>query len=186
MPIRGHFVMDPLDAAYATKEWLKPKFVIPMHYGTTPVLKGTPQEYMTALGQTSTKVFPINPGDKLEFYRGVALSGDDRRPPAAAPPALGRARRADRGAEDRAGALRGDPGSDRGGRDGRRDPLDAPGGLRATDPPLRGIPRPVVVSGGGPRARASRPSAEDLCGQTTGCRHRLGQRRPQLRAQASC
>jgi L-ascorbate metabolism protein UlaG (beta-lactamase superfamily) len=67
MPIGGHFVMDPKDAAYATREWLKPKFVIPMHYGTFPVLKGTPQEYMTALGQTSTKVFPINPGDKLEF-----------------------------------------------------------------------------------------------------------------------
>ncbi|HZO39505.1 MAG TPA: metal-dependent hydrolase [Methylomirabilota bacterium] len=67
MPIGGHFVMDPQDAAYATKEWLKPKFVIPMHYGTTPVLKGTPQEYIAALGQTAVKVFPINPGDKLEF-----------------------------------------------------------------------------------------------------------------------
>ena len=32
-----------------------------------PVLKGTPQEYLAALGQTGTKVFPINPGDKLEF-----------------------------------------------------------------------------------------------------------------------
>ena len=67
LPIGGHFVMDPKDAAHATKEWLKPKFVIPMHYGTFPVLKGTPQEYIAALGQTPTKVFPINPGDKLEF-----------------------------------------------------------------------------------------------------------------------
>jgi len=67
MPIGGHFVMDPKDAAYATKELLKPKFVIPMHYGTTPVLKGTPEEYLAALGQTSTKVFVMNPGDKLEF-----------------------------------------------------------------------------------------------------------------------
>jgi len=67
MPIGGHFVMDPKDAAYATKELLKPKFVIPMHYGTTPVLKGTPQEYLAALGQTSTKVFVMNPGDKIEF-----------------------------------------------------------------------------------------------------------------------
>ena len=33
----------------------------------TPVLKGTPQEYMAALGKMTTKVFPINPGDKLEF-----------------------------------------------------------------------------------------------------------------------
>jgi L-ascorbate metabolism protein UlaG (beta-lactamase superfamily) len=40
MPIGGHFVMDPQDAAYATREWLKPKFVIPIHYGTFPVLKG--------------------------------------------------------------------------------------------------------------------------------------------------
>jgi L-ascorbate metabolism protein UlaG (beta-lactamase superfamily) len=67
MPIGGHFVMDPLDAAYATKEWLKPKFVIPMHYGTTPVLKGTPQEYVAALGKTSTTVYAISPGDRLEF-----------------------------------------------------------------------------------------------------------------------
>ena len=67
MPIGGHFVMDPQDAAYATKEWLKPKFVIPMHYGTTPVLKGTPQEYVAALGKTSTTVYAISPGDRLEF-----------------------------------------------------------------------------------------------------------------------
>ena len=67
IPIGGHFVMDPQDAAYATKELLKPKFAIPIHYGTFPVLKGTPQEYIAALGQTPTKVFPINPGDRLEF-----------------------------------------------------------------------------------------------------------------------
>jgi L-ascorbate metabolism protein UlaG (beta-lactamase superfamily) len=76
MPIGGHFVMDPQDAAYATKEWLKPKFVIPMHYGTTPVLKGTPQEYMAALGQTTTKVFPINPGGSAGVLgcRGLGVS----------------------------------------------------------------------------------------------------------------
>ena len=42
IPIGGHFVMDPRDAAYATKEMLKPKYAIPFHYGTFPVLKGTP------------------------------------------------------------------------------------------------------------------------------------------------
>ncbi|MBI3637169.1 MAG: metal-dependent hydrolase [Candidatus Rokubacteria bacterium] len=67
IPIGGHFVMDPKAAAYATKTWLKPKFAMPFHYGTFPVLKGTPKEYMEALGQTSTKVFPINPGEKLTF-----------------------------------------------------------------------------------------------------------------------
>jgi len=67
IPIGGHFGMDPKDAAYATKEMLKPKYAIPVHYGTFPVLRGTPQEYMAALGQTSTQVFPISPGDKLTF-----------------------------------------------------------------------------------------------------------------------
>jgi len=67
IPIGGHFVMSPKDAAYATNNWLKPRFAIPIHYGTISVLKGTPQEYMEALGATATKVFPINPGDKLMF-----------------------------------------------------------------------------------------------------------------------
>jgi L-ascorbate metabolism protein UlaG (beta-lactamase superfamily) len=67
IPIGGHFVMDPRDAAHATREFLKPKFAIPIHYATFPVLKGTPQEYQQHLGQTSTQVFPISPGDKLTF-----------------------------------------------------------------------------------------------------------------------
>jgi len=67
IPIGGHFVMDPRDAAYATKEMLRPKYAIPFHYGTFPVLRGTPQEYQTALGQTTVQVFPIPPGDTLTF-----------------------------------------------------------------------------------------------------------------------
>ena len=67
IPIGGHFVMDPKDAAYATRELIRPKHAIPFHYGTFPVLRGTPQEYQTALGSTATQVFPISPGDKLTF-----------------------------------------------------------------------------------------------------------------------
>jgi L-ascorbate metabolism protein UlaG (beta-lactamase superfamily) len=67
VPIGGHFVMDPRDAAYATREMLKPRFAIPFHYGTFPVLKGTPQEYQAALGASTAQVFPISPGDKLTF-----------------------------------------------------------------------------------------------------------------------
>ncbi|MFQ5839966.1 MAG: metal-dependent hydrolase [Candidatus Methylomirabilales bacterium] len=67
IPIGGHFVMSPKDAAFATKEYLKPKFAIPIHYGTIPVLKGTPEEYMRALGDSPTKVFPIDPGERLTF-----------------------------------------------------------------------------------------------------------------------
>jgi L-ascorbate metabolism protein UlaG (beta-lactamase superfamily) len=67
IPIGGHFVMSPQDAAVATRDYLKPKHAIPIHYGTFPVLRGTPDEYIKALGQTTTKVYPINPGDKLSF-----------------------------------------------------------------------------------------------------------------------
>jgi L-ascorbate metabolism protein UlaG (beta-lactamase superfamily) len=67
IPIGGHYVMSPRDAAKATREYLQPKYAIPMHYATNPFLVGTPQEYQDALGSYPVKVFPINPGDKLRF-----------------------------------------------------------------------------------------------------------------------
>jgi L-ascorbate metabolism protein UlaG (beta-lactamase superfamily) len=42
-PLGGHFVMDPKEAALATN-LIHPKFAFPMHYGTFPQLKGTPEE----------------------------------------------------------------------------------------------------------------------------------------------
>jgi L-ascorbate metabolism protein UlaG (beta-lactamase superfamily) len=41
LPIGDHYVMSPREAAYACK-LLKPKVVVPMHFGTFPVLTGTP------------------------------------------------------------------------------------------------------------------------------------------------
>ncbi|MGZ5660849.1 MAG: metal-dependent hydrolase, partial [Usitatibacter sp.] len=67
IPIGGHFVMSPADAAFATNEWIKPKFAMPMHYGTNPYLKGTPEEYVKAMGDSKVKIFPMAPGDKLQF-----------------------------------------------------------------------------------------------------------------------
>jgi L-ascorbate metabolism protein UlaG (beta-lactamase superfamily) len=67
IPIGGHFVMDPKDAAYATREYLKPRYAIPMHYGTNPMLKGTPEEYRQALGETSTQVLSLKPGESVRF-----------------------------------------------------------------------------------------------------------------------
>ena len=67
VPIGGHFVMSPQDAAVATRDFIKPKFAIPIHYGTIPQLKGTPEEYIQALGQTTTKVQVLQPGDKTTF-----------------------------------------------------------------------------------------------------------------------
>jgi L-ascorbate metabolism protein UlaG (beta-lactamase superfamily) len=67
VPIGGHFTMDPKDAAFATDKLIKPRFAIPMHYGTRPVLKGTPQEYRQALGASATKVVTLEPGSESRF-----------------------------------------------------------------------------------------------------------------------
>jgi L-ascorbate metabolism protein UlaG (beta-lactamase superfamily) len=67
VPIGGHFVLSPRDAAYATSRYLKPRFAIPMHYATNPMLKGTPGEYLQALGETATEVRVLKPGDTVEF-----------------------------------------------------------------------------------------------------------------------
>lgn len=69
MPIGGHFTMDPKDAAYATREWLRPRYVIPMHYGANPLGKGTPAEYLQALGDNKggTQVLALKPGEKASF-----------------------------------------------------------------------------------------------------------------------
>ncbi|RTQ37351.1 metal-dependent hydrolase [Variovorax gossypii] len=67
MPIGGHFTMGPTDAAYATREWLRPPAVIPMHYGANPLGKGTPDEYIRALGSSGTRVLALKPGEKAIF-----------------------------------------------------------------------------------------------------------------------
>ena len=67
IPIGGHFVMSPKDAAYAVNTLIKPKFALPIHYGTIPVLRGTPAEFSVALGAESGKMLVVNPGEKVEF-----------------------------------------------------------------------------------------------------------------------
>ena len=65
--IGGHFTMDPKGAAYAIKNYIKPKQVIPIHYGTWPMLTGTPAQFKKALGKTSIKVLDMAIGDKTKF-----------------------------------------------------------------------------------------------------------------------
>ena len=67
LPIGGHFVMNPQDAAVAVRDSLKPKFAVPMHYGTFPPLKGTPEEFEKALAGVPVKVLSMKPLDKLQF-----------------------------------------------------------------------------------------------------------------------
>ena len=65
--IGGYFTMDPEGAAYAVRELIKPKQVIPIHYGTFPVINRTPEEFKKALGESPIKVLDVNPGQALKF-----------------------------------------------------------------------------------------------------------------------
>jgi len=69
VPIGGHYTLDPADAAYAVREWLKPATAIPMHYGTTAQLKGTPAEFRAALGASATRVVVLEPGQSIDLTR---------------------------------------------------------------------------------------------------------------------
>jgi L-ascorbate metabolism protein UlaG (beta-lactamase superfamily) len=60
LPIGGFFTMGPERAAKAAK-LLGVKTVVPMHFGTFPILSGTPSALQKLVG-TSVKVLDIAPG----------------------------------------------------------------------------------------------------------------------------
>ncbi|SDC68455.1 L-ascorbate metabolism protein UlaG, beta-lactamase superfamily [Cupriavidus sp. YR651] len=68
IPIGGHFTMGPQDAAIAVRDMIKPRYAIPIHYQTTPQLRGTPAEFSAALGASArTSVLVPEPGQKVDF-----------------------------------------------------------------------------------------------------------------------
>lgn len=70
VPIGGHFTMDPKDAAWAVKHLIKPRAVIPMHYGANPLAKGTAQQFVDAMNEGGTagvRVIVAVPGQALRF-----------------------------------------------------------------------------------------------------------------------
>jgi L-ascorbate metabolism protein UlaG (beta-lactamase superfamily) len=67
LPIGGHFTMDPVGAAQAV-ELLGVTDVAPMHYGTFPILTGTPDALRSALearGLGHVTVHATTPGSTL-------------------------------------------------------------------------------------------------------------------------
>jgi L-ascorbate metabolism protein UlaG (beta-lactamase superfamily) len=64
LPIGGHFTMDPREAAVAL-ELLGVRRCIPCHYGTFPLLKGTPDE-LRALAP-NVEVLSPEPGETIEL-----------------------------------------------------------------------------------------------------------------------
>jgi L-ascorbate metabolism protein UlaG (beta-lactamase superfamily) len=66
--IGGHFGMDPSRAALAV-EWVNPKQVIPMHYGTYPILAGNPTQFKAALDKRGLggRMVEKKPGDSWSY-----------------------------------------------------------------------------------------------------------------------
>ena len=62
LPIGGHYTMGPRDAGMAL-DLIGASVVIPVHYGTFPILAGTPDELRDA---TSAEVIELEPGETWE------------------------------------------------------------------------------------------------------------------------
>jgi L-ascorbate metabolism protein UlaG (beta-lactamase superfamily) len=62
LPIGDHFTMDPLQAAKAV-EWLGVRQVVPMHYGTFPILTGTPDRLESLVSSLGVEVLTLKPGE---------------------------------------------------------------------------------------------------------------------------
>jgi L-ascorbate metabolism protein UlaG (beta-lactamase superfamily) len=68
MPIGNHFVMSPQDAAMVVRDMVRPRYAIPIHYGTTPQLRGTPAELLSAMGNAAVpRILVPEPGQKYDF-----------------------------------------------------------------------------------------------------------------------
>jgi L-ascorbate metabolism protein UlaG (beta-lactamase superfamily) len=67
LPIGDFFTMDPKQAAYACK-MLRVKQVIPSHFGTFPILSGTPDMLRTELVNRSyeCEVLEMHPGETID------------------------------------------------------------------------------------------------------------------------
>lgn len=63
LPMGGHFTMGPKEAALAAK-YLEPKLILPIHWGTFPPLKGTPEQLAALLPEGKIVAY-VKPGEAL-------------------------------------------------------------------------------------------------------------------------
>lgn len=69
LPIGDYFTMGPRQAAYAARLIAAP-LVIPGHYGTFPILRGTPDELQSELGAGTIKMIALEPGETTPITKG--------------------------------------------------------------------------------------------------------------------
>lgn len=66
IPIGDRFTMGPELASKAT-ELINPKTAIPIHFGTFPLLTGTPDQFAKCAEHLNTKIIPLEPGASLSL-----------------------------------------------------------------------------------------------------------------------
>jgi L-ascorbate metabolism protein UlaG (beta-lactamase superfamily) len=66
LPIGDLFTMSPREAALACN-LLQPARVVPMHFGTFPLLTGRPDELRELIEDTDTEVWQLEPGKTVEW-----------------------------------------------------------------------------------------------------------------------
>jgi L-ascorbate metabolism protein UlaG (beta-lactamase superfamily) len=67
LPVGGFYTMGPFEAAYACR-LLRPRHILGMHYGTFPLLEGTPEQLRTFLPrELKNRVHILEPGDTIEL-----------------------------------------------------------------------------------------------------------------------
>lgn len=67
LPIGDFYTIGPEDALEAVK-MIKPKYVIPMHYNTFPLLKQDPEAFAKAVAdETSSKAIVLKPGQSVDL-----------------------------------------------------------------------------------------------------------------------
>lgn len=66
LPIGDLYTMSPREAALACR-LLKPRKVVPMHFGTFPPLTGRPDALRELIGDLPTEVWPLEPGRSVEW-----------------------------------------------------------------------------------------------------------------------
>jgi len=68
LPIGGWYTMGPKEATKAV-EIIKPKVVVPMHYGTFPVISTSPEEFskLVKICCPEVEVIILKPGESFEY-----------------------------------------------------------------------------------------------------------------------
>jgi L-ascorbate metabolism protein UlaG (beta-lactamase superfamily) len=67
LPIGGNFTINANLGALAVREFIRPKYALPMHYGTFPILAGKPEDFAKGMEGSGVRVVVPQPGEQVTF-----------------------------------------------------------------------------------------------------------------------